>query len=185
MARNKNNNVVKGLSGKLGDVVFSQSDGETFASRKRGQSSSITPNQVAARENFQRASIFAQGILKDPLMAALYKGKAQGRRSAYTLALADYLKGAAIHEIDTAFFDGSIGSRIRIAATSLGKILEVKVRILDATGNLVENGKAQLQEDTDNWFYAASTVLTALEGSTVSVAVKDLPGHISVANKLL
>ncbi len=80
-----------GMSGSLGDFTFSQRNGKTVRSRKRGASKvPPTEKQIAAMERFKTASRQALLMLVDPARKAFYEAKAAGKdMSAYALAVKD------------------------------------------------------------------------------------------------
>ena len=185
MARNKTNNLTRGLSGKIGELVFSQRDGETIIGKKRLAPAYRTAGQQAAVDRFKNATIYAKGAAADPELGLFYASRATKGRTAFVMAVTDYLKPVIIHEIDAAQYNGSMGSKLRIAATSIGRVLSLNVRIESAGGSLIEEGMAQAVNGTDNWWYTATTTNSNPPGSVITVIAKDLPGHFSTHSKTL
>ena len=81
-------------SGKVGDMVYYNRWGKTYM-RKRpgGYDKTATEKQAQARERFIAAHQFAQAVIADPLLKALYLQKAKGKCSAYSKAVSEYMRG--------------------------------------------------------------------------------------------
>ena len=84
----------EGMYGKSGDVVYYRLHGKTFIRKAAGSYNKIpTPKQAAARMRFIEAHRFAQSIIADPLLKALYEKKANGHCTAYSKAVSEYMMG--------------------------------------------------------------------------------------------
>jgi hypothetical protein len=66
-------------------------------------------SQVQTRDKFKLASLWAKGILADPVMLEAYTAKATGGRTPYVVAMADFLKAPRISEISCAGYQGHAG----------------------------------------------------------------------------
>jgi hypothetical protein len=83
----------KGLSGKMGDIVYYQRRGKTHIRKVPAKPSKPgTPKQTANRERFATAQRFAATVIADPALKAMYKQKAGGRCTAYAMAISEWLK---------------------------------------------------------------------------------------------
>ena len=82
----------EGGTGKLGKKVYYKRFGKTWK-RKYVPSYNVIPTekQAACRELFRAANEFAKGIISDPVLKALYTLKAKGRKTAYSVAISEYL----------------------------------------------------------------------------------------------
>jgi hypothetical protein len=91
MAEIKDNYVVKGISGKVGDLaVYKIINGKTFMTKYPNRSKvNYTKEQIEFREIFAKASKFASEIVKDPVKKSTYPR--QGLKSIYHCALSDYM----------------------------------------------------------------------------------------------
>jgi len=93
MAKLKNDNFSRGFSGKLGGLVFRQCNGRTIiACAPRKSDKAPTDKQIMHRRRFSQASSYARRILQDPEIAAKYAARAGNGKTAYTLAVQDYLR---------------------------------------------------------------------------------------------
>jgi hypothetical protein len=91
MARIKDNYVVKGMSGKIGKLVFkTNKKGLTYTSLPPDRRNVIsTKGQKKLRNNFAKAVAYAKSVLKDPVKAEKYQ--AGDNKSLYVRAMKDYL----------------------------------------------------------------------------------------------
>lgn len=95
MAKIKLDPLFREISGKLGDVVF-RSTANGVVMSKRPAASSVPPSEAqnAHRQRFKEAAAYARTALADPQVSSLYQQAAAGQnKSAYNLAVADYMKG--------------------------------------------------------------------------------------------
>jgi hypothetical protein len=163
MAKVKRKGMLFGLSGKLGDFVFSQMpDGSTRISVKpEHRRSKATKGQKDNRNRFRDATRYARAAAKDyPIYAELAKERPM--ITAYNIALSDLYHPPVIHSVERN--DGVI----RVQASDDVMVADVHVWIFDANGKRLEDGKA-IQVDSEWWEYASTT-----EGA-VEVVVHDLP----------
>lgn len=91
MAKVKNNYVVQGSSGKIGDLIYKTNKfGLTYTSRRPDRSNVIsTKAQNKMRNNFAKAVAYAKSVLQDPVKAEQYQ--AVNNKSLYITAMKDYL----------------------------------------------------------------------------------------------
>ena len=96
MAKVKLNPLITQLSGKMGDVVFriSATGKTTIAKRPDMSNVKWSPAQQAHRERFKQAAAYAKVALDQPDLRAVYEQKgAQEHKTAYAMAVSDFLKG--------------------------------------------------------------------------------------------
>ena len=91
MARVKDNYVVEGTSGKIGNLVVNKIiNGKTFVTKYPDRSNvKYTKEQIEFRQIFAKAAKFASEIVGDP--AKKFSYPRQGRKSIYHCALSDYM----------------------------------------------------------------------------------------------
>ena len=84
-------------SGRIGDMVYYNRWGKTYM-RKRpgGYDKTATEKQALARERFIAAHQFAQAVIADPVLKALYPQKARGKCSAYSQSSFRILIGSPV-----------------------------------------------------------------------------------------
>jgi len=91
MAKQTNNVVTHGLSGKVGDLlVFSQRGGKTVVGKVPQKRKSDTEQQKEHRRKFQRAVLYAKSALADPELREAYGKSAKTGQNGYNVAVADF-----------------------------------------------------------------------------------------------
>jgi hypothetical protein len=183
MAKQKNNVVTYGLSGKIGDLlIFRQVKGRTVVSKIPEMPKTATEKQQASRRRFQQATLYAKLAIEDPETKELYaavanKGKDRGR-TAYNVAVADFFNAPDIDTIDVSSYTGAAGDEIRIIASDDFLVKSTRVQIINADGSMVEEGEA-VNSAGNLWIYTATQNNESLDGDKIVVTVSDLPGNIT------
>ena len=187
MARSKNNIVTHGLSGKVGDLlVFSQRNGKTIVGKvPKEQTGEPTENQKTHRKKFQKATLYAKASLNDPIKKEMYADGADPATgtTAYNVAVADFLKAPDIESIDLTDYSGNVGDTIKIVATDDFLVVEVKVKIENADGTLVEEGNAI--SNNVEWVYTATVQNADLDGDKITVTASDTPANLTEKTQVL
>lgn len=98
MAKLPPNSPLKGIRGRIQDIVFREVDGETIVSVRpsipRWRLKDQSDRQRQTRTNFKKASLRAKMITRtDPVMKEHYRKKAKELKlpNAYTAALKEYM----------------------------------------------------------------------------------------------
>src|SRR5690606_38898719 len=104
MARITCNDLVDGLSGKLGDsLVFRTIRGKTFVSTpaRKPNKKKESKAQRNTRTRFREASQWAQFILFYPEQKAYYRKRAKALKlpNAYTAAITDYMRKPKVEKV--------------------------------------------------------------------------------------
>ncbi|MEO6540332.1 MAG: hypothetical protein ABIN74_05050 [Ferruginibacter sp.] len=186
MAKVNYNVVMHGVSGQIGDLLtFIQRHGKTYVGKIRKQPSNISPEQQAIRDKFKLAAKFAKSSIKDPAIKALYEERAGGGVTPYNLAIVDYWAAPFIDSINTANYNGAVGSTIEVQATDDTKVTEVTVSIASAAGVVLEEGLAVMNAESETWHYTATAVNASLAGTIIKAIAKDLPGNSTEMEKVL
>lgn len=179
MSKSNNNVITRGASGTFGSqIVFSQRHGNTIMG-KPPKPSSIPPTekQLAARERFLTASSYAKAVNENEALKAAYKAKAKLGQSAYNVAMVDAIKPPEIKEIDRSQYTGLTNSIFRIFAIDDFKVQSVYVILLNQQGDILEEGQAIPDPNSQYWIYTATIDNPAYVGSTIKVQANDLPGN--------
>jgi len=188
MASSKNNVVTHGLSGMIGDMlVFRQRANKTIVSDKpRPSSKPATVIQMAIRERFKRASLYAKSIMSDQVLKAAYQLAAKLGQSAHNMAFADYQKSPEFYEdVDLASYTGTIGDEIAVSVIDDFRVESVGVEIKKPDGSTLEQGAAVQAGNQLDWVYTVTTANTELPGSRIIFTATDLPGNKTLLEKLL
>lgn len=181
MAQVRNNIVIQGLSGSLGNqLIIKQSrSGRTIVSAKpmfkpnRIFSDAQKSQQVAFRE----ATSYAQAVKNNPIY--IQKAERLGV-TPYNLAVADWFHAPEILEVNLDEWSGQAGQVICVSAVDDVQVNQIRVSILDANDAVLEQGNAT-QIDGVWWQY--TTQMGAGSSAKVLVSAQDLPGHITTITK--
>ena len=165
MAKVRDNIVVRGLSGSIGDVVLQHMpDGKTYVrSRPDFSRRKFSKGQKKHQSRFQEAVAYARDAAKSkPIYAKLAAGTT---KSAYNFALSDWFNPPVIHTIERK------RGRIRVEASDNVMVTRVQVTVLDEKGKVVEKGEA-VKADERWWEY-----VTSADGKVMAEAW-DLAGNV-------
>ena len=182
MAKQSNNVVTHGLSGKIGNLlVFRQVDGKTVVANAPKKRKVISEPQKEQQRKFQRAILYAKSALSVPETGAAYSQAATAKKvkSGYNVAVADFFHAPDIHQIDISGYSGQPGGIIRIQVSDDFLVKSVKVTITNADGSLVEEGSAISDAVGYLWTYTATSTNDNLDGDKIEITASDLPGNVS------
>jgi hypothetical protein len=171
MAKVRNNVILEGLSGSIGNLVFRQMpDGGTRVSAKPDFSQRVfSQEQKDHQDRFKQAVAYAREAAKtQPIYAELAEGTT---KNAYNIALSDWFNPPVIHEVERK------GGRLRVWASDNVRVTDVGVKIVDESGRLLEGGQAG-QVDAEWWEYVSK--VAKVEGK-VEVTARDLAGNETLA----
>lgn len=169
---------IAGLSGRVGNLVFRRiADGTTYVQQAPGPSQrSGSAAQQQYRARFGAAAAYGRTQQASAEGRAYYQSfVAAGRfASVYQVALADFLKPPQLLAVETSNYQGQGGAQLRIQAHDPHGVAVVWVRILNATGQVLEEGTAAL-EGGDWWAY--QTTHSHLAARQLQVTAQDRPGN--------
>ncbi|MGC3944817.1 MAG: hypothetical protein QM762_09910 [Chryseolinea sp.] len=180
MPKAVNNNILKGVSGKLGDnIVIRQTQLGTIVANKPKRTKPPTEDQVKVRDKFSDAAYYAREEVKVPESLAMYQAAVSPKlRSPYSVAIADYLSAPRVRGIDSRGYRGAVGDLITVRASDDFKVMSVMVVIKSATGEELERGEATFRGGSHpDWTYATTVANASLKDSTITAIAKDLPGN--------
>jgi hypothetical protein len=187
MAKVEKNVLTRGLSGKLGNqVVFRNRGANTLMAVAPGRRTKPpTDAQLEQQQRFREAVIYAKSVMADPVLNGEYVNAAKPEESSFNLAVADFLKGPEIIEVDSGQYTGEVGCKIRIRAMDNFRLVSVAVVIYKADETIVESGTAIPDNNGLDWHYTATQHNTAMTGGKIVATVTDTPGHQSQMTMLL
>ena len=177
MAKVRNNIIIQGLSGSLGEqlVIKQDKSGRTIVAvpPTYDENRTFSEAQQAQHGKFREAATYA----KDAKTQEAYQVKAEGTpQTPYNVAMADWFHAPEVQEIDMENWNGAVGDIIRIKAVDDVQVTQVTVLITEQSGTVLEQGAAT-NAGSGWWTY---TTQTAVSGSPRVVAsARDLPGHIA------
>ena len=177
MAKVRNNIIIQGLSGSLGDQLVIKQDkaGRTIVS----VSPSLDPNRTFSEAQLERQDKFreASAYAKDAKGEEVYVERAKGTpQTPSNVAMADWFHAPEIVEIDASAWNGAAGEVIRVKAVDDVQVTQVNVVITDGAGVVAEQGQAV---DAGALWWHYTTTATAPSGAKIVATARDLPGHIA------
>ncbi len=188
MARQKNNVVTHGTSGKVGDLLlFSQRGGKTIIGKIPDRSGLIpTDKQLQVQEKFQEGVVYAKTAIADPATKALYDAVAAEDQTAFNMALADFCVAPEIKSVDHSHYTGVIGNKIIVKAIDNFMVKSVKLELRKPDNSLIEEGDA-VQDPVNGllWDYTATVTNPAVSGTKIIVKAADLPGNITEKDEII
>ncbi|WP_295121229.1 hypothetical protein [uncultured Chitinophaga sp.] len=180
--KQKNFNFIStGASGLyLDQVVLKNKDGKvTMAKPPKKRTGDPHPNTLAAQQRMQRAFVYGELVLTNPLKKAIYEDAVGSRKNIYKLAVTDFLNAPQIRAVDNIDYTGSPDGRLMVLATDDVKVASVTFELFDASGTLIESGPAMPMERS-GWWYTATKDNPSLTGTRVVISATDLPGNTTV-----
>ena len=140
-----------------------------------------------ARARFQEATQYGRQQVSLPESKELYAQRiTDKKRTAYAVAMIDYLIAPKVQRIDTVDYHGAIGDTITVKATDDFMVTNVKIVITNAAGALIEEGDAGPDALKINlWGYKATAANPSLPGTTIKAVAYDRPGNTGMAEVVL
>jgi hypothetical protein len=179
MSNSKDNVITRNLHGKFGNqVVFKTRNGKSISANvPKTTKAAPVASQIATRDRFRKAVIWAKNALADPVQLAAYQAAATDGKSAFVVAVTDFLKPPRISEVDCSAYKGHVGDKIIVFAIDDFKVKEAGVKICNPSGTVIESGTCQPDVSGQNWQYTATTEVPSLSGMVITGIATDNPGH--------
>jgi hypothetical protein len=94
MAISKNNPLLKGAHGKLGDTIIVKQYGDKVVISNYPNMSNIQPSelQVEKRSKFKNAVAYAKAVMDDPKRSAMLKKKLKKNQTVFLAAISEFMK---------------------------------------------------------------------------------------------
>jgi hypothetical protein len=175
---------VREAHGSSGDTVFREVNGETIVGARPGKRKKpFGPKQVAVQKRLTGASDYADMVLLNPPLLALYEQAAEKiEKSVYTLAREDWWDAPEVSFGNASLLDyeGQPGDIIRFTVRDQVTVERVIVTLSDDDeGTLIEKGEGvPAVAGSTYWMYTATKAVPA--GVTVAIRVEafDHPGNV-------
>jgi len=185
MAKNTENIITRGLSGKFANVCF-QKNGVI---RKLPDRSNFrwTPLQAKHHEHFESAKEYARHVVADAEKTAYYtpllkKWKKRCRLQnvgIYQLAICDFSHPPEILRVEFKGRPGKPESRIAVFAHDNFQVTGVHVSLFMADGTCIEEGEAMESKLEITYNYPIQHPDQFKPGSVARIRVWDVPGNIT------
>jgi hypothetical protein len=181
MAKSKTNIITKGYHGKVGDQFVLKNHGSNSVIAAKPDRANVVLSQAQKDQcrRFTGAVHYAKNALLDPVLKPVYEARATKEKTAFNLAVGDFLTKPWVDQIDATAYSGHVGDKINIIANDNGKITSANVMIRDAGNAELESGACIFDPVLSCWVYTATTVQTPVAGHKILTVVKDLPGHVT------
>ena len=180
MAILKSNIIFKGITGKLGNLIFFQRNGQTVVRNAPGKKNTkATVAQQANNEKFKAAAQYAKNIRFDSKVWKKYEAMALASpgKSAYNVAIADFFNVPEVMKIDTSTYLGQPGQKIVIQMNPADLLEQVKVTITSADGTILEKGSTVVSNKEGKYSYKIKEWNHTIPGTIIQVYAVDYPGN--------
>ncbi len=177
MPKVKFNKWIASLSGRVGDFIFYQADGQNLSRVMPEVTAERSAKQKANSGRFQAAQQYAATALADPLLKAAYKAACRGHQNPRNLAIRDAMRPPVVESINLDGFTGKAGQIGRGKATDDFRVMEGKVSVRGPGGELLEEGIAELSSEDGEWRYATRTEVPSGQSISVVAVARDNPGN--------
>jgi hypothetical protein len=135
------------------------------------------PLRREALDKLHAASQYAWIQMADPAMRAEYQhGCINTKKSAYALAVADFLNSPKIRSVNLELYKGYAADPITIYAVDDFRVAGVRVELL-ANDVTIEAGEAREQGNA-LWRYQTRHTVLPLERISLVITAYDIPGNI-------
>ncbi len=183
MARVHKDSLLASVHGAVGDLVIVHQNGKVWGRRKPGVSPKATPRRKAHRSKLAQAAKWASKLPKEaPAIAARYQEAAKGTAWSWqNMAVADYMHGPVIEEIDPSRYTGRSGELLKIQARDSVPppmtlaVAAVRVAIRTLAGITLEEGNAG--PDGAGWAYVTQKEAPPGQIVKIEVTATDQPGR--------
>ncbi|MBS1542127.1 MAG: hypothetical protein JST14_00705 [Bacteroidetes bacterium] len=137
-----------------------------------------TTKMLLVQQKFREASQYALDQMANEESKAQYaKRITPNARSAYFVAMQDYMKNPVVDRIETRNYHGVSGDPIMVNAVDDFMVVRVEVFIRDSSGTLLEKGEARQSARASQWIYTATVANPSLAGTTIEAIAFDNPSN--------
>jgi hypothetical protein len=182
MAKINLNSILSGVKGKLGNLIFRQVGKRTIIQTMPGKSKrKRSPAQKAHNERFEGAIRYAREATGDGAPTkADYQARADGMKTAYSVAIGDFMHAPEILGIDVSRYHGRKGDVIRARCLDDFQVAEVYVCILSAPEVVLEDGQALRSDNGIDWCYETQQDYAEVANLMIRVAARDKAGNLTM-----
>ena len=187
MTKTRDNSLTMNYSGKYGNqfVYRVRDDVSILAKKPRKTKKPTTEAQSEVREYFTEAARWAKKALQNPELLALYSSQAKGMKTAFVIAVTNFMHPPVVREINVSEYTGAKTDRIRVKAFDNLYIKGVSLKITDASGTLIEQGSCELDSLGSHWNYTATSEVPSITGLVITAVAIDHPEHTGSLSRTL
>jgi hypothetical protein len=135
--------------------------------------------QIGVQGRFRSAAQYARNQVSIAESNALYQtGVNETKLAAFNVAMCDYLIAPKVELIDILGYRGRVGDVIVVKATDDFMVTRVWVMIMNAAGDIIEEGDAGPDVSRVNlWQYKATIANPSWKGMTMKAIAYDRPAN--------
>ncbi|WP_268229986.1 hypothetical protein [Sphingobacterium sp. UT-1RO-CII-1] len=165
-------------------LVFRQKGDQTIIARtakKRPDGKPYTKDQLAVQDRFLDASLYAKKSIRDDVLKARYKAKANVNQTAYNVAFKDYFNPPQIRRLRDQGYTGLVGQEITFLVKDILQVTQITLEIVDDSDTVIESGLA-IDKDGDglDWKYTTTVENPDYESTMYRFTLIDTPGNITI-----
>src|SRR5260370_209069 len=109
MPKVKFNKLIDSVSGRVGNLIFYEADGQTLSRTVPEVTTAHSEKQKSNSGRFQAAQQYAGRALADPVLKAAYKAVCRGHQNPRTLAIRDGMRPPVVESINLGGYAGQPG----------------------------------------------------------------------------
>ena len=136
----------------------------------------MEPARRDAVNKLSAASEYAWIQLANPAMRAEYESHTRTKKSAYALAVDDYLHAPQIRAVNLELYTGRAGESITMHVVDDFKVAGVRIALLDGAGTTLEAGEAR-EQGSNTWCYKTRHTVPPAQRLTLVITAFDIPGN--------
>jgi hypothetical protein len=182
MARNKKNQFLKFLSGKIGDIVVrNRKDGSQVVARAPQSKTdwAAVGGQGPNRDKFKDASDYYKKVAADPELYKVYEKLVKGNQNVQNITVRDYFRPPRITNFAVEREPGSNAILVTIDAVDDTLVTEVTVTLYDAYDQVIIAGPATRLDYPDRWEYRTEhPEMNRLH--QLEILARDMPGNVDL-----
>jgi hypothetical protein len=137
----------------------------------------MAPSRRQSLDRLSAASQYAWIQLADPVMRAQYERGLTTKKSAYALAVADFLNPPEIRAVSLEQYTGHAGEPINLHVVDDFQVAGVRVVLLNSEGTPIEQGEAR-DQGNNTWCYDTRHTVPSFRRLTIVITAYDIPGNI-------
>lgn len=142
----------------------------------RWNAAGMASSRRKAIDTLSAASQYAWIQLADPAMRAEYERRVTTKKSAYALAVTDFLNPPEIRSVNLEQYTGHAGESINLHVVDDFQVAGVRVSLLNSEGSPIEQGEARDQGNA-TWCYKTRCTVPPFERLSLVITAYDIPGN--------
>lgn len=142
-------------------------------------------NDIIQNQKLKRCLLYARSAVRDPFTRKYYKARAKRRQTAFNAAFIDAYYPPKIRGIVLDYFSGKAGDPIIVRATDRFRVKEVRFKLFDAFGMLIEQGIGCRQKNQKDFIFTIKKDIPFFPGLHLKVIAVDMTINKTCVERLL